>query len=262
MPRLFKDHNSWPHSWSRGHLFGLVTLTFHRANAWPNQLLSGQLKHRSVSLSPALAPDLTPALIHLSYIPNQSFRPKTHSQGRCINKTRTVWHTHINTHTCKRNPDLCIALPWHITSDPNKANKPTSPCSYRDQSSHLRLFSRNNSPFILNQAFSTSFYLKKPIQYFREMHFSHLFQISRGRTQTGIPIMLARWTAVEIRNLPFHHFPQAQKKKKRKKDSKLNAEELLMWIQFWAESCWTFSLIYWAQSSCLFRVKGTEKKNK
>lgn len=59
---------------------------------------SGQLKHRSMSLSPALAPDLTPASIHLSYIPNQSFRPKTHSQGRCINKARSVWHTHINTH--------------------------------------------------------------------------------------------------------------------------------------------------------------------
>ncbi len=45
-----------------------------------------------------------------------------------------------------------------------------------------------------------------------------------------------------------------------KKDSKLSAEELLMWIQFWAESCWTFSLIYCAQSSCLLRLKGTKKK--
>lgn len=52
-------------------------------------------------------------------------------------------------------------------------------------------------------------------------------------------------------------FPSSKKKKK---DSKLSAEELLMWIQFWAESCWTFSLIYWAQSSCLLRVKGTEGK--
>lgn len=45
-----------------------------------------------------------------------------------------------------------------------------------------------------------------------------------------------------------------------KKDSKLSAEELLMWIQFWAESCWTFSLIYCAQSSCLLRLKETERK--
>jgi len=32
---------------SKRHLFGLVTLTFHRANAWPNRLPSGRLKHRS-----------------------------------------------------------------------------------------------------------------------------------------------------------------------------------------------------------------------
>lgn len=46
-----------------------------------------------------------------------------------------------------------------------------------------------------------------------------------------------------------------------KKDSKLSAEELLMWIQFWAESCWTFSLIYCAQS-CLLGLKGAARGKK
>jgi len=91
---------------------------------------------------------------------------------------------------------------------------------------------------------------------------SLIFQISRGRTQTGIPIMLARWTADEIRNLPFH-LKHKKRKKERKKDrfksqcwGAINVNSVFFF--FLAESCWTFSLTYGAQSSCLFRVKGTE----
>lgn len=187
-----------------------------------------------MSLSPALAPDLTPASIHLSYIPNQSFRPKTHSQGRCINKARSVWHTHINTHTCRRNPDLCVFLLWHKWSIWSKQTSKYTHLALFIQRAKFTFetFSRNKSTFILNQAFSTSFYFQKPIQYFREMHSSHLFQISRGRTQTGIPIIRPRWTAEEIRNLLFHHFPQAKKKKRFKTQcwGAINANSVLSWV--------------------------------
>lgn len=98
----------------------------------------------------------------------------------------------------------------------------------------MRHFLIDSGTFLLNQMLYPHINFQKPIKCLWETHFSHLFHIFGVRSQTGIPIIIARWTAQQMPNPQFHNFPQANILNTHFKLSlrAINVNSLLSWVIF------------------------------